>query len=62
PLGKLKTLSHIGLVFVVLGNGYFAWGAAGNVAKALFIALAMLLAVVSGVDYFYRSRSLFKGV
>ena len=60
PLGKLKTLSHIGLVFVILGNGYFKWGAAGEVAKGLFIALAMSLAIISGIDYFYRSRRLFK--
>ncbi len=62
PLGKLKTLSHIGLVFVILGNGYFEWGAAGEVAKDLFIILAVLMAIVSGVDYFYRCRKLFQQV
>lgn len=61
-LGKLKTLSQIGLVVVILGNGYFEWGSAGAVAKDLFIALAMFLAIVSGIDYFYRSRRLFKQV
>lgn len=58
-LGKLKTLSHIGLVFTILGNSYFHWGGAGEAAKALFIGLAVVLALVSGADYFYRSRRLF---
>ncbi len=62
PLGKLKTLSHIGLVFVILGNGYFEWGTAGEAAKDLFIILAVLMAIVSGVDYFYRCRKLFQQV
>lgn len=61
-LGKLKTLAQIGLVFVILGNGYFQWGAPGQVAKDLFIALAMFLAIVSGIDYFYRSRRLFQRI
>ncbi|MCR4403976.1 MAG: CDP-diacylglycerol--glycerol-3-phosphate 3-phosphatidyltransferase [Candidatus Acetothermia bacterium] len=61
-LGKLKTLSHIGLVFTILGNSYFHWGGAGEVAKDLFIGLALFLAVISGVDYFYRSRGLFRRI
>jgi len=62
PLGKLKTLSHIGLVFVILGNSYFEWGPAGAVAKQLFIALAVFMALISGADYFYRSRRVFKWI
>jgi CDP-diacylglycerol--glycerol-3-phosphate 3-phosphatidyltransferase len=59
-LGKLKTLAQIGLVFVILGKSYFAWGPAGETAKAVFIALSLLLALLSGADYFYRSRRLFR--
>ncbi len=62
PLGKLKTLSHIGMVFVLLGNEYWDWGAAGRVAGDLFIALAVFLALLSGADYFYRSRRLFTSI
>lgn len=62
PLGKLKTLSHIGLVFVLLGNGYWGWGAAGKVVSDLFIVLAVFLALLSGADYFYRSRKLFTSI
>jgi len=62
PLGKLKTLSHIGLVFVLLENEYWDWGAAGKVVSDLFIALAVLLALLSGADYFYRSRKLFTSI
>lgn len=61
PLGKLKTLSHIGLVFVILGNRYWQWSG-GEIAKDVFIYLAIFLAVVSGVDYFYRGRELFKNL
>ncbi|HIC95958.1 TPA: CDP-diacylglycerol--glycerol-3-phosphate 3-phosphatidyltransferase [Candidatus Bipolaricaulota bacterium] len=62
PLGKLKTLSHIGLVFVILGNSYFEWGPAGELAKQAFIALAVWMALISGADYFYRSRRVFKRI
>lgn len=58
-LGKLKTSSHIGLVFVVLGDGYWGWGSAGEIAKNIFIYLAVILAVASAVEYFYNSRRLF---
>ncbi|MGQ9601416.1 MAG: CDP-diacylglycerol--glycerol-3-phosphate 3-phosphatidyltransferase [Candidatus Bipolaricaulia bacterium] len=59
-LGKLKTLAQIGLVFIILGKSYFPWGEAGETAKAIFISLSLFLALVSGADYFYRSRRLFR--
>jgi len=59
-LGKLKTLSHIGLVFIILGNGYWQWGNSGTVAKDIFIYLAVALALVSGAEYFYKGRRLFR--
>ncbi len=58
-MGKLKTLSHIGLVFVILGDSYFSWGPAGEIAKNVFIYLAVILAVASAAEYFYHSRGLF---
>jgi CDP-diacylglycerol--glycerol-3-phosphate 3-phosphatidyltransferase len=59
-LGKLKTISHIALVIVLLGNRYWEWGSLGNGAKFGFISLAVALTLLSGFEYFYKSRSLFK--
>jgi CDP-diacylglycerol--glycerol-3-phosphate 3-phosphatidyltransferase len=58
-LGKLKTISQIGLVLVILVSRYFEWGRAGQVTKDTFLYLAIALAVVSAGEYFYRSRKLF---
>ncbi len=59
PLGKLKTVSHIGLVLTILATRTFAWGAGGQAAKAAFLYLAIALAIISAGEYFYRSRHLF---
>ena len=59
PLGKLKTLSHIGLVLVILIGRYFDLGPGLLTAKTVFIYLSIALAVISGGEYFYRSRQLF---
>lgn len=59
PLGKIKTVSHIGLVLAVLATRYFQWGATGEAAKEAFLYLAIALALISGGEYFYRSRRLF---
>jgi CDP-diacylglycerol--glycerol-3-phosphate 3-phosphatidyltransferase len=61
-LGKLKTLSHIGLVIVLIGNHNWKWGVVGQNVKLAFIVLAVGLAVVSGFEYFYKSRKLFRPV
>jgi len=58
-MGKLKTISHIGLVLAVLTNRYFQLGTAGETTKAACLYLAIALAVISGGEYFYRSRRLF---
>jgi CDP-diacylglycerol--glycerol-3-phosphate 3-phosphatidyltransferase len=58
-LGKLKTISQIGLVLVILVSRYFEWGQAGQTTKYTFLYLAVALAVVSAGEYFYRSRELF---
>jgi len=58
-LGKLKTLSHIGLVLAVLITRSFQLGPAGETAQSTCLYLAIALALISGADYFYRSRRLF---
>jgi CDP-diacylglycerol--glycerol-3-phosphate 3-phosphatidyltransferase len=57
--GKLKTISQIGLVLVVLTNRYFAWGSAGGIAQSVCLYLAVALSLASAGEYFYRSRRLF---
>ena len=59
PLGKLKTVSHIGLIFAVLATRTFQLGNSGAMAKDGFLYLAIALALISGGEYFYRSRHLF---
>ncbi len=59
-LAKLKTLSHIALVIVLLGNHYWNWGAVGSDIKLAFIWLAVVLALASGFEYFYKGRGLFR--
>ncbi|HDL85803.1 MAG TPA: CDP-diacylglycerol--glycerol-3-phosphate 3-phosphatidyltransferase [Candidatus Acetothermia bacterium] len=59
PLGKLKTMSHIGLVLIILSGRYFSLGPALSTTKAVFVYLAIALAIISGGEYFYRSRQLF---
>ena len=58
-LGKAKTVSHIGLILVVLATRYFQWGDTGRTAKEAFLYLAIALAIISAGEYFYRSRRLF---
>ncbi len=59
-LGKLKTISHIGLVLFILATRYFGVGAWGATLKDLFLYLAVALAFISGAEYFWRARSLFR--
>lgn len=59
-LGKLKTLSHIGLIVVLLGHRYWQWGSVGQDLKLSFIYLAVAMALISGLEYFYKGRSLFR--
>lgn len=48
-LGKYKTVSQIGAVlWIILGLPFSSW----------FIGAAVILTVVSGVDYFYHGKSL----
>ncbi len=58
-LGKAKTISHVALVLAILIDVSFAIGPAWNVVRAVTLGLALALSVVSGGEYFYRSRRLF---
>lgn len=58
-LGKLKTLSHIGLVLVVLVARSFQLGPTVKTIQQACLYLALGLAIVSGGEYFYRCRRLF---
>jgi len=58
-LGKLKTLSHVVLVLIVLASRSFALGPGGEIAKTWALVLAIVLSLVSGAEYFYRCRRLF---
>jgi len=60
-LGKLKTLSHIGLVLFILATRYFGLGPWGYQPKMVFLYLAVALALVSGAEYFWRGRRVFRG-
>lgn len=59
PLGKAKTISHVGLVLFILATRYFGMGPVGLALKDAFLYLAVALAVISGGEYFWRARSLF---
>lgn len=54
--GKLKTLSQMGLVFVLLSQSALRWDA--EVVKAVLIPLVVAVTVISGIEYFYRFRKL----
>jgi len=58
-LGKLKTVSHVALILAVLADRSFALGPGGEIAKATCLGLAIALSMISGVEYFVRSRYLF---
>jgi CDP-diacylglycerol---glycerol-3-phosphate 3-phosphatidyltransferase len=58
-LGKLKTISHVILVLAVLAARTFPLGLGGEIAKTWTLVVAIVLSLVSGAEYFYRSRKLF---
>jgi len=58
-LGKAKTISHVALILAVLANRSFSLGPAGETAKSVCVGVAIALALISGGEYFYRSRRLF---
>lgn len=58
-LGKLKTISHVVLVLIVLAARTFTLGPGGDMAKMWALGLAIALSLISGAEYFYRCRRLF---
>lgn len=60
PMAKAKTISHIGLVLFILSTRYFGVDSWGALMKEAFLYLAVALAVISGGEYFWRSRDLFR--
>lgn len=58
-LGKLKTISHVILVLIVLAARTFSFGPAGEIAKTVALVVAIAMSLVSGAEYFYRLRRLF---
>jgi len=58
-LGKLKTISHVVLVLIVLAARTFTLGSGGEIAKMWALGIAIALSLISGAEYFYRCRRLF---
>ncbi|MGQ9699666.1 MAG: CDP-diacylglycerol--glycerol-3-phosphate 3-phosphatidyltransferase [Candidatus Bipolaricaulaceae bacterium] len=58
-LGKIKTISHVGLVLFILATRYFGMEGWGQLAKEIFLYLAVATTVISGGEYFWRARRLF---
>jgi len=58
-LGKLKTLSHVVLVLIVLASRSFVLGPGWEIAEMWALGVAIALSLISGAEYFYRCRRLF---
>ena len=58
-LGKLKTLSHVVLVLIVLASRSFSLGPGWEIAETCALGFAIALSLISGAEYFYRCRRLF---
>ena len=58
-LGKVKTMSHVALVLAILVDRTFLLGTGWDVLRIVCLVLALSLSVISGAEYFYRSRRLF---
>lgn len=58
-LGKAKTISHVVLVLAILVDRSFQLGSGWSTFRTVALVVALILSVLSGVEYFYRSRRLF---
>lgn len=58
--GKLKTVSQIALVLVLIGRLAFPGDAPSDLLITVLLYLAVALSVISGTEYFYRCRTVFK--
>ena len=60
-LGKLKTVSQMLMIIILLLNGYpfsILGEFARNITLTIVIALAGLLTLISGIDYFVKNKEL----
>lgn len=60
-LGKLKTVSQMLMIVILLLNGYpfsILGEFARNITLTIVIALAGLLTLISGIDYFIKNKEL----
>jgi CDP-diacylglycerol--glycerol-3-phosphate 3-phosphatidyltransferase len=60
-LGKLKTVSQMFMIIILLINCYpftFFGELAQNITSLVLILIAGLLTLVSGIDYFVKNKSL----
>ena len=57
--GKCKTVSQMAMVIVLLFDGFsFISASVGNIVKLVFIAVATILTVISGIVYFCQSKDI----
>jgi CDP-diacylglycerol--glycerol-3-phosphate 3-phosphatidyltransferase len=55
PWGKVKTASQMLAIFAIILEP--RWSLAGHAVTTYLLALAVVLTIVSGVDYFVKARS-----
>lgn len=60
-LGKLKTVSQMFMIIILLLNGYpfaFLGNFARDITSTVVISIAGLLTLISGIDYFVKNKEL----
>ena len=58
--GKLKTLTHMLLITLILAGSFWNWPAGWWVLKLSLVWLSVITSLASALEYFYRCRGLFK--
>lgn len=58
--GKLKTLTHVLLIVLILAGSYWRWPAGWGALKLSLVWLSVITSLASALEYFYRCRGLFK--
>ncbi len=58
PLGKIKTVSQIAAIVLLL---FCSVTGTVYIMGQILLYIALFFTIYSGVDYFYRNRSIFKG-
>ncbi len=59
-LAKFKTLSHVVLVVVLIGQDLADWGSWALPIKDVCVGTAVILSIISGWDYFIKSRDILR--